>query len=297
MSAGAFAVRLGYRPPLRFDLLLAFFRGRALQGVEVIDERSYARTVRVHAEGGEEAVGWVRVEDDAPGSALVATMSASLRPVAPLVCGRLCRQFDLDCDPVAVCEGLASLDALVPSACLPGIRVPGCFDGFETSVRAVLGQQVSIVAANRLAARVVGAFGEPVEAPIDGLTHAFPTAARIAAIDDIEGAFGALGIIRSRARAIADIARLVCEGELTLDERMPATDQMETLLGIKGIGPWSANYIAMRTMGYADAFLETDAGIKHALPDLSPKERLALAEQWRPWRSYATVSLWNSIPG
>lgn len=319
-----FTVRLGYRPPYGFDKLLGFFRMRALAGIEVIGDDSYLRSARIPLPGGSEARGWVRVENDARRNALSVTLSESLLPALPQVIARIRRQFDTDSNPRAIHERLASLDDAVPGAAVLGTRLPGCFDPFETAVRAVLGQQVTVVAANKLAARIVEAYGTPTgfdaapdPAPIPTpapasaagrnssvpepdpaiaqLTRFFPTPAEMLALDPIEDALGTLGVIRTRSRTIAEIARLMAAGELDLGPGSDASAQMERLLAIKGIGPWSANYIAMRTMGYPDAFLETDAGVKHALPDLSPKERLALAEQWRPWRSYATVSLWNSL--
>ena len=176
-----------------------------------------------------------------------------------------------------------------------GVRLPGCFDPFETACRAVLGQQVTVAAANKLAARVVEAHGARVETGIEGLTHAFPTPSEVLALDPIEDALGQLGVIRSRSRTIAEIARLLDTGELDLGPGALVSEQMERLLAVKGVGPWSANYIVMRTMSCPDAFLETDAGVRHALPDLSPREALELAEQWRPWRSYAVMSLWSSL--
>lgn len=285
---------LSYRPPYRFDSLLAFFRARMLVGVEVVDGRSYARVVRMR-HGDEEVVGWVRVTDDAQKGALSVTMSESLLPVTSQVIDRVRHQFDVDCDPQAVYEVLASLDDVVPGAAVLGTRVPGCFDPFETAVRAILGQQVTIAAANTLAARIGERYGKPVDTGVTGLTHAFPTAAEVAALDPIENAFGELGVIKTRSRTIAELARLLEEGQLCFDAGAVVTQQIERLLMVKGIGPWSANYLAMRVLCYPDAFLETDAGVKHALPDLEPKERLALAERWRPWRSYANLCLWNSL--
>ena len=107
--------------------------------------------------------------------------------------------------------------------------------------------------------------------------------------------FGQLGVIKSRSRTIRALAELLESGELDFSSGAVVSDQFERLLAVKGIGPWSANYIAMRCLSYPDAFLETDAGIRHALPDYDPKQRLALAEAWRPWRSYATICLWNSL--
>lgn len=284
-----------YRPPYRFSELLAFFRVRQLAGVELVDEEAYMRAVRLERPGGGIAEGWVRVEDDPTHKRLVITMSESLAPCVPQVVARVRRMFDVDCDPVAIARGLAALDSIVPGAVREGTRLPGCFDPFETACRAVLGQQVSVVAANKLAARVVGCCGTPVETGVEGLTHVFPAPAGILALGPIEGVFGELGVIRTRSRVIAEMARMLEAGELDFGPGALVTEQLERLLSIKGVGPWTANYIAMRGFSYPDAFLEKDAGVAHALPDMTPKERLEAAEAWRPWRSYAVISLWNSL--
>ena len=288
-------VRLGYRQPYRFADLLKFFRDRALDGIELIDESSYTRAVLlVDAEGVEHA-GWVRVRDDADHSRLLVTLSDSLAPVVSQVGGRIRHQFDLDSDPAAIAEGLACMAETVPSAPVPGTRLPGRFDPFETACRAIIGQQVSVKAANGMAGRIAKAHGAPIETGIEGLDRAWPSPGAVLAIPDLEAAFGQLGIIKNRTRAIEAMARKLEAGELDLGPGAPFDEQMEALLSIKGIGPWTANYIAMRALGHPDAFLESDAGVAHALPDLSPKERAALAERWRPWRSYAVINLWNSL--
>ncbi len=293
--SGTIVVKLGYRPPYRFDDLLAFFHIRALEGVELVDADSYARTVRIEAPDGTKAQGWVRVENDAGKNRLVATMSESLVTCVPQIVARLRSMFDVDCDPTAVADGLAALDEAVPGTLREGTRLPGCFDPFETSCRAVLGQQVTVSAANRLAARVVERYGHPIETGIDGLDYAWPNPAEMLALDPIEDALGSLGVIKTRSRVIAEIAWKLEQGELDFGSGVLVDEQMAQLLSIKGVGPWTANYIAMRAMSHPDAFLESDAGVKHALPDLTPKQRLELAENWRPWRSYAVVSLWNSL--
>ena len=286
---------LAYRKPYEFARLLAFFRARQLEGVEAIDDCSYARTVRLAGADGETLVGWVRVEDDAAHSRLAVHMSESLLPAISQVAARLRHQFDTDCDPQAVCAGIATLDALVPGAVVCGTRVPGAFDSFEIAVRAVLGQQISVVAANKLAARIAATYGTPVDFGIEGLNFLFPTAQEFLDMDPIEDALGQLGVIKARSRTIRELARLVMRGELDLSTTADVAEQMSALLSVKGIGPWSANYIAMRALGYTDAFLEKDAGIKHALPDLTPQQRLEAAESWRPWRAYANLCLWNSL--
>ncbi len=294
-AGAAIRLRLGYRPPLRFGELLAFFRDRALAGVEVVGDGSYARTARMVLPDGGEVSGWIRVEHDPMHNALVLSIAESLLPATSIVVARVRRMFDLDCDPETVFGGLAALNTIRPGANVCGTRLPGCFDAFETCCRAVLGQQVSVAAANKLAARIVEAIGQQVQTGIEGLDLAWPSAREIAAIDDLAGTLGPLGVIRTRSSVIADIAQMVESGQLSFDSLADPIEQMSTLLSVKGIGPWTANYIAMRAYSYPDAFLEKDSGVAHALPDMSPKERTEAVEPCRPWRSYAVISLWNSL--
>ena len=296
-SVSCLVSHLSYRPPYRFSELLAFFRDRALAHVELVDDTSYMRTVRLEDRDGNIACGWVRVEDDPANNQLVVTMSDELVPVVSEVIARVRRMFDVDSDPVAISQALSPLEKAVPGVRIDGIRVPGCFDTFEIACRAVIGQQVSVKAANKLVGRIAERYGEKVETGIEGLDRAWSSAAAVRSLANVEDAFGELGLIKTRSRAIDAIAALIDEGALDLDTGAVAEVQMEALLQVRGIGPWSANYIAMRTLSYPDAFLETDAGVAHALPELTPKERLALVEDCRPWRSYAVLALWDSLSG
>lgn len=284
-----------YKAPFRFGELLDFFRARALQNVETVGEDSYMRAVRLASPNGSIASGWVRVEDDPDKSRLVVTMSDALAPCTPQIVARIRRMFDADCVPFAVAEGLTALNRTVPESVRLGTRLPGCFDPFETACRAVLGQQISVAAAGKLAARIVATYGYEVDTGMSDLTRVWPAPSDVLALESAEDAFGQLGVIKSRSRTIAEIARLLDAHELDLEPGTVATEQMKRLLAIKGIGPWTANYIAMRAMSYPDAFLESDVGVAHALPDLTPKQRLIASEDWRPWRSYAVISLWNSL--
>ena len=164
------------------------------------------------------------------------------------------------------------------------------------AVRTVLGQQITVRAASTLAARLATAYGKPIETGIDGLCRLFPTPADIAALGpDIETQLGQLGVIAARSRTIYALALALMRGEIVLGPCAQPQKEMQKLLQIRGIGSWSAQYMAMRAMQWPDAFLETDAGVKKALALRSPGDALALAEKWRPWRSYATVSLWNAL--
>lgn len=288
-------VRLGYRPPYRFDELLAFFRDRALAGVEVVDQVSYARTVRLSKSDGSVFEGWIRVQNESTKHRLALEISESLVPVIPDVIGRVRRMFDTDSDPETISRDIASLKSVAANVEIDGVRLPGCFDPFETACRAVLGQQVSVKAANKIASRISQTFGAHVETGIEGLDSAWPSPSEVVGLASIEDAFGKLGVVRTRSRVIREVAQMLLEGELNLGVGTIADEQISRLLQVKGIGPWTANYIAMRTLSYPDAFLETDAGIAHALPDMTPQARLAAAEPCRPWRSYAVITLWNSL--
>ncbi|HPY95497.1 MAG TPA: adenosine deaminase, partial [Clostridia bacterium] len=150
-----------------------------------------------------------------------------------------------------------------------------------------------------LARRLVERLGAPVDTGVPGLTHTFPEPKDLLALGgDAQDILGQLGIISARGRCLVSLAREMAEGRVRLEPPAQPEEEMQKLLGIKGIGPWTAQYILMRTLGYPDAFLETDAGVKQALPGRTAREMLALAEAWRPYRSYAVMNLWNSLqPG
>jgi AraC family transcriptional regulator of adaptative response / DNA-3-methyladenine glycosylase II len=188
------------------------------------------------------------------------------------------------------------MNEIRPGLCENGTRLPGCFDPFEVTVRAVLGQQISVKAASTLTSRIVRAIGPPVQTGIDGLTSIFPSPKEVLELKgDIEHIFGELGVTSMRSRTISKLASEFFNRSIDFWPCNYPNEEIKKLTSISGIGVWTANYIAMRTMGYTDAFLETDCGIKKALAPRKPKEILKIAENWRPWRSYAIVNLWNSL--
>lgn len=287
---------LGYRPPYPWQQMLDFLARRAIPGVEAVEGGAYLRTVHLPGPGGKPLCGWLRVAHRPRQNALALTLAAPLLPALPGLLGRVRHLFDLYCQPDVIYEGLAGMNALAPGLCVLGTRLPGCFDAFEMAVRAVLGQQVTLKAASTLAGRLAAAFGTPITDLPGGLALGFPTPGDILALKGpIEDQLGPLGITAVRARAIRQLAQAMAAGGLDLSPGAPPEAEMEKLLAIPGLGPWTARYIAMRAMGWADAFLETDAGVKKALAPRGPKEMLQLAEAWRPWRSYATVNLWNAL--
>jgi AraC family transcriptional regulator of adaptative response / DNA-3-methyladenine glycosylase II len=232
-----------------------------------------------------ERTGWLNVSRGK--RALRVEVSAELAPALPQVLRRVRRLFDLSAEPEAIG---AALGELVRN---PGLRLPGAFDGFEASVRAILGQQVSVASARTLATRVAATFGTPIETLHPDLNLVFPKPERIAAItrDDL----GRLGVFGNRAEALIGLAEAIERQEVRLIPGASPEETMERLRSIKGIGEWTAQYIAMRALSYPDAFPHTDLGVRKALGMSSPAETLARAEAWRPWRAYAVMHLWSTL--
>jgi AraC family transcriptional regulator of adaptative response / DNA-3-methyladenine glycosylase II len=211
-----------------------------------------------------------------------------------------CRSLlDLDADPVAVTDVLAAdriLVALVRRS--PGRRVPGCVDGAELAFRAVLGQQVSVAGARTLAGRLVARCGEPLPEALaaerDEPTHLFPGPHAVAG-----AALEGLGVPNARRKTLRTLARAIAGGQILLDPGSEREEVERRLLELRGIGLWTASYVAMRALGDPDAFLPTDLGVRKAICRLghaSDRQSVAaLAERWRPWRAYATQHLWASL--
>jgi AraC family transcriptional regulator of adaptative response / DNA-3-methyladenine glycosylase II len=287
---------LSYRPPYPWDVMLHFLAGRAITGVEVVRNGEYTRTVHVINAVGKPVYGWVRVGHEPRKNALNVTVSETLLPVLPQVLARIRHLFDLYCDPGAVYETLRVMNDIRPGLCILGTRVPGCFHAFEMAVRAVLGQQITVKAASTLASRIAQAYGTPIQTGIEGLNRIYPLAEDLLALDGaIEDRLGVLGVTAARSHTIYELARAFVQGDIDFDLPAQPEEEMKKLMTIRGIGSWTAQYIGMRAMEWPDAFLETDAGVKKALQPHTAKELLIMAEAWRPWRSYATVNLWNTL--
>lgn len=274
---------VAYKPPLDWSALLSFLDARAIAGVEVIEGASYARTAAVDGRSG-----WLVVSQAADGPRLRIRVSASLAQAMRPVVAAVKRLFDLCADPEPIARQLGTAARLGV-----GIRVPGAFDGFEMVVRAVLGQQISVRAATTVAGRYARTFGDAIDTPIAGLTHVTPTPSRIAALYAEE--LAVIGVPSARARSIIAVAQAVDDGTLTLRPQAGVEATMETLRSLPGIGEWTAHYIAMRALGWPDAFPHTDLGVRKALGLDDPRQVLAAAEKWRPWRAYAVMHLWKSL--
>jgi len=278
---------LAYRPPYDWESMLAFLRARAVAGVEQVDETTYRRTLRIR-QRDVEAVGWIAVAQSMRRHTLSVTVSASLAAVVPTVLSRVRHAFDLSCDPEPIAAHLGSL-----AAQHPGLRVPGSCDGFELAVRAVVGQQISVAGARTLLARVVAAFGTRLgnEMP-EGLVYAFPTAQALARSE--MDAFRAVGLTAARARTLRDLARAEVRGDVALSVGADVERTRRALESIAGVGPWTSTYVAMRALGWPDAFLDNDLVVLRALGETRPARARARSEAWRPWRAYAVMHLWRN---
>ena len=288
-------LRLAYRAPIDGERMLGYLGARAIPGVEEVREGRYRRTTMLPNGPG--------VLSLAPASGYVdcELQLEDLRDLTAAV-QRCRRLLDLDADPEAVTGYLSSDPVLGPLALAnPGWRSPGHVDGSELALRAVLGQQVSVAAARRLGARLVAAYGKPLSRPDGPLTHVFPEAGTLAAADP-----AALPMPRSRALALTGLASALASGELVLDPGAERDRAEAVLLALPGIGPWTASYIRMCALSDPDAFLPSDVGVLDALARLgavpagtgpaargrAARAAAALAENWRPWRSYAVHHLW-----
>ena len=287
MTLDARTCRLDYRPPLDWEAMLAFLEGRCTAGVEQIEGSVYRRTVRLGRK-----TGWVSVTRGAGRAALGVEASRSLASEVLRLQIRLRSLFDLDANPAVVAAALRRDPLLAPSVRRdPGLRVNGAFDGFETAVRVVLGQQVSVRAATTIAGRVARALGDPVRTPFPGLDRLPPTAEAVEAAG--EDRLARIGMPGARARTLLALARAVLSGELVLARGADPEQVRERMLALPGVGPWTANLVAMRALGAADAFPAGDLGVLRALGTRSEREAEARAEAWRPWRAYAAMHLWN----
>ena len=289
-------VRLGYRPPYDVAAMLAFFRQRQLDGVEAVAvssdgasgpagriARSWAMT-----SGSMRHSGWVVCHLDAAQPQVTLQVSDSLRAVLPLVLHRVRAWLDLDADPAAI---HAVLGGRFPDSA--GLRVPGCVDGFELAVRAVLGQQVTVAAARTLAQRVVTTFGEAIATPCPGVLRLFPSAHVLAHAGG--DALGQLGIVKQRQAAITALAQAVASGTLALHPGVDVHATVAQLKTLPGIGDWTAQYIAMRALRWPDAFPAGDVALHKALGVKGERDAQAMSAAWKPWRSYAVLRAWATL--
>ncbi len=282
-TSAPIVAELGYRPPYDWLAMLAFLQKRAITGVEQIDGGVYRRTLRIGAHAG-----WIEVAPAPRRAALRVVVSESLTRALPSVLARVKALFDLACQPDEIAAALGPL-----ARAHPGLRVPGAIDGFEIAVRAILGQQVSVKAATTLAGRLITAYGEPYATPHAALSRLFPLPGRIARLTP--DALVRHGVLRSRAVAIGALARALRAGRLSLQPTADVDATLAALDALPGVGPWTAQYIAMRALAWPDAFPHPDVAVKRALGAPTAAAARLAAERWRPWRAYAVLHLWQSL--
>ncbi|GAB2784368.1 DNA-3-methyladenine glycosylase 2 family protein [Dyella kyungheensis] len=289
-TGDAITLRLSYRPPYDFEAILAFLRGRALPGVEQVDEHSYARVF-----GTPDAPGWLHLSAWPGGDHALRLELHCPQPGQMLgVVNKLRRMFDLDASPQSIGDALKESPVLRPLLRKrPGLRLPGGWDGFEIAVRAILGQQVSVAAARTLATRIVQRFGTPVTSPVAGLERLFPGPELL-----VEADLKALGLTTARAATVRGVAQALLDGRIDFRSEQPLDEFVERWVALPGIGEWTAHYMAMRALSHPDAFPAADLILRRAAagdgPELSTKALTSLAEGWRPWRAYSVMHLWRS---
>ncbi|MGH2559327.1 MAG: AlkA N-terminal domain-containing protein [Thermomicrobiales bacterium] len=293
-DAAAVTIRLPYRPPYDWEGMLAFLTARAIPGVEAVTNDRYTRTIALG-----ELAGTLVVELGARNTLRVSVRFPRLAAL-PRIIARVRGVFDLAADPTVIGAHLAEDPLLAPLvAARPGLRAPGAWDGFELAVRAILGQQITVPAATKLAGRLVEEFGVAVDDPAAhalGLTHLFPSPDRLAGAD-----IAALGLMPgARAVALSALAGAVAADPALLGPYRDLEGAIVQLRSLPGIGEWTAQYIAMRALREPDAFPAADAGLLRAMTAPSgrrpaPAELLARADGWRPWRAYAAMHLWASL--
>ncbi len=295
---GSLGVRLSYRQPFEWLQLIAFLRGRAIPGVETVVDDRYYRTVCVG-----EQIGVVEVGHNSAQRCLDLTLHGiATQNLFPVV-QKLREIFDLDA-PVADIGAVLKKDAHLKERLKdkPGIRVPGAWDGFELTIRAILGQQVSVKAATTLAGRMAARYGEAVEDVVgeqmraNGLSRLFPTPEKL-----MRARCNNLGLVGARAETIRRVARAVVDGELSFDPSQDPEEFHKSLTSIRGIGDWTAQYVMMRALKNPDAFPASDLGLLRAFDRdagdrLRANELATMSESWRPWRAYAALLLWSSSP-
>jgi AraC family transcriptional regulator of adaptative response / DNA-3-methyladenine glycosylase II len=290
------SLRLRYRPPYDWDCMLSFLEARAIPGVEVVDQGRYLRTVEVKGR-----LGSIEVSHRPEKQSLSVNIRFPDVRLLPAIVARVRRQFDLGADIETIDDHLSTdpvLAALV--ARRPGLRAPGGWDGFEIAVRAVLGQQISVAAARRLAGKLAALYGRAVPKAFlihEDLSHVFPTAKRLT----LAGSIG-LAIPAARLTALKAVAEAALADPNLFRPFGSIEETVTRLRTIRGVGEWTAQYIALRAIREMDAFPASDIGLLRGVAAMDGEKTtttdlLNRAESWRPWRAYAAQHLWAADGG
>lgn len=283
----ALLFKLAYRPPYDWAAMVRFLADRAIEGVEVVEENHYRRSVRL-LHSGKQHQGWIDITPALRGSAFKVNISTSLAKVIPVILSRVRQFMDLSCNPAEIAEVLGPL-----ATKNQGLRIPGTLDGFELGVRAVLGQQITVRAARTLIGRFAGKFGDRVQTPFTTVNTLFPVPEQVLAHP--VRSIVELGVVTARAEAIYAFAKALADGSIDLRPGAEVEATLAKLKALPGFGEWTAQYIAMRALAWPDAFVHPDNAVLKALGESSPKQARSLSENWRPWRAYAVMHLWHSL--
>jgi AraC family transcriptional regulator of adaptative response / DNA-3-methyladenine glycosylase II len=275
--------RLRFRPPYDWKGMLDFLAPRATPGVEAVVDGTYRRTISLNGSDG-----CFEVSLDEGSNVLEVRLQFGDPRSLFFITERIRTMFDLNADWAAIVQSLRTdpvFATQVDSA--PGLRVPGCWNGFELATRAILGQQITVKGATALAGRMVNSFGKPFSSA-NGLTHLFPTPEVLA-----DAKLTSIGLTGTRASTIRALARAVCEKRIIFESVVDSDAFLNRLCEIPGIGKWTAQYVAMRALGEPDAFPSGDLGLLRSMALDGPHQLERHAEAWRPWRAYAAMYLWR----
>jgi AraC family transcriptional regulator of adaptative response / DNA-3-methyladenine glycosylase II len=274
---------LPFRPPYHWKGMLAFLAERATPGVEAVDRRGYRRTISLNG-----CHGYFEVSPDEGRDAVaVRVQIADPRSLYGII-ERIRGMFDLNADWAAIAQSLGTDPALSSRIrAEPGLRVPGCWNGFEFTIRAILGQNMTLKGAIAIVGRIAKSYGQRID-NADDLTHLFPTPEILA-----DAKLAGPGLTEERVETIHALARAVCDGAISFDRIVDTDAFVVQLREIPGIDCWTAQYVAMRALGEPDAFPTGDVGLLRALGLKTSSELEKRAEAWRPWRSYASMYLWS----
>lgn len=278
-----YVFRLNFRPPYHWQGMLDFLAPRCTPGIEEVEAGCYRRTVSVNGRHG-----YFELSPDEQRHLLVVRIEFGEPQSLFLIVERIRAMFDLNADWASIVGTLRmdpALAALVQAE--PGLRVPGCWNSFELTTRAILGQQITVKGATALAGRLVSRFGKPFRGP-SGLTHVFPAPEILA-----DAKLTDIGVTTARALTIRALARAVCEGKISFSGIVDSEAFLSRLCEIPGIGKWTAQYVAMRALREPDAFPSSDIGLLRALHLKSSRELENLSAGWKPWRAYAAMYLWR----
>jgi AraC family transcriptional regulator, regulatory protein of adaptative response / DNA-3-methyladenine glycosylase II len=282
-SENQYLFRLHFRPPYHWEGILGFLAARATPGLEVVERGSYRRTISWNGRNG-----YFEVSPDPGRDALVVRIEFSDPHSLFFIIERIRAMFDLNADWAAIVQSLRTDPLLAgPVKADPGVRVPGCWNGFELATRAILGQQITVKGANALAGRMISSFGKPFSGA-KGLTHLFPRPDVLA-----DAKLVSIGLPGARAETIRALARAVCDRRISFEGVVDSEAFLHRLCEIPGIGKWTAQYVAMRALAEPDAFPIGDLGLLRAMGLGSFRELERRAEAWRPWRAYAAMYLWR----